>query len=477
MVKKRDRYILKSLPLLQSMQTFTQKLEAFIIACADWIWGLPLLILIMGGGLILLFISRGLPYLYLKHPIDILTGKFDKSSDQGQISHYEALSTALAATVGMGNIAGVAIAIKIGGPGAIFWMWISAMIGVITKYFTCTLAIMYRGKDSDGKIQGGPMYVIMEGLGKQWEFLASFFCISALIGCLPVFNANQLNQAIHDIILSDAGVSQTLFSNSMVGLVLIAMVGIVVLGGLKRISLVASKLVPFMVVIYFIAVLIIVFQNIGNVPTYFKMIFTNAFSAENYSGDPMLGGALGGLIILGLRRAAFSNEAGIGTAPMAHGAAKTNEPVHEGLVAMLGPIIDTLIVCTLTALAILMTDVWQTTEANGVTLTANAFEVSFPGYGKYILLICIASFSISSLFTYSYFGTKCFSFLAGANKKQWYNIPYVLSILIGTSLSMTAIISLIDFSYALMAIPTMISTIILAPKVMKVTKAYFAKKH
>jgi AGCS family alanine or glycine:cation symporter len=449
------------------------KLEEFIVACADWIWGLPLLILIMGGGLTLLIISRGLPYLYLKHAINVLKGKYDEGTDLGQISHYEALSTALAATVGMGNIAGVAIAIKVGGPGAVFWMWVSALVGVVTKYFTCTLAIMYRGKDSAGEIQGGPMYVIVEGLGKQWKFLASFFCLAGLIGCLPVFNANQLNQAIHDIVLQDFGITQSLFSNTCVGLLLIAMVGIVVLGGLKRIATVASKLVPFMVVVYFFAVIAIMFQNFEKIPTYLTMIFTNAFTAENYSGDPMLGGALGGLIVLGLRRAAFSNEAGIGTASMAHGAAKTSEPVHEGLVAMLGPIIDTLIVCTLTALAILMTDVWLTTESNGVTLTAKAFEASFPIFGKYILLICIASFSISSLFTYSYFGTKCFSFLAGANKSHWYNTPYVISILIGTSLSMTAIISLIDFSYALMAIPTMLSTILLAPKVMEVTRKYF----
>ncbi len=453
-----------------------QTLENLIVAAANWIWGLPLLILVMGSGLYFLVLSRLLPFRYLRHAIEVLRGRHDDPNDPGEISHYEALSTALAATVGMGNISGVAVAIAVGGPGAIFWMWVSAIVGMATKYFTCTLAILYRGRDSRGDIQGGPMYVITEGLGQKWKPLASFFCIAGLIGCLPIFNVNQLTQAVRDILLVPSGVAPSFGVNLVVGIVIAILVATVIFGGLHRISRVAARLVPFMVVVYFAAVILIMVLNADKILPYLGLIVSNAFSAENYNGDPLLGGALGGLIVLGMRRAAFSNEAGIGTAPMAHGAAKTKEPVHEGLVAMLGPAIDTLVVCTLTALAILMTDVWQTTEANGVTLTANAFDAALPGWGGYVLLVCILSFSVSSLFSYSYFGTKCLSFLLDAERASYYNVAYVLSILIGATSSLALILNLIDLSFALMAIPTIISAVLLAPKVVAATRAYFGRK-
>lgn len=452
-----------------------QTLENLIVAAANWIWGLPLLILVMGSGLYFLALSRFLPFRYLRHAIDVLRGRYDDPDDPGEISHYEALSTALAATVGMGNISGVAVAIAVGGPGAIFWMWVSAVVGMATKYFTCTLAILYRGRDSRGEVQGGPMYVITEGLEPKWKPLASFFCVAGLIGCLPIFNVNQLTQAIRDILLVPSGVPASFGVNLTVGIVIAIVVAIVIFGGLHRISRVAARLVPFMVVVYFAAVLLILVLHADKILPYLGLIVSNAFTAENYHGDPLLGGALGGLIVLGMRRAAFSNEAGIGTAPMAHGAAKTKEPVHEGLVAMMGPAIDTLFVCTLTALAILMTDVWQTTEANGVTLTANAFDAALPGWGGYVLLVCILSFSISSLFSYSYFGTKCLSFLLDAERARYYNVAYVLSILVGATSSLALILNLIDLSFALMAIPTITSAVLLAPKVMAATRAYFGR--
>jgi len=395
--------------------------------------------------------------------------------DPGEISHFQALSTALSATVGMGNIAGVAVAIAIGGPGAIFWMWVSAIIGMATKFFTNSLAVMYRGKDSDGNIQGGPMYFIMEGLGKRWKALAVMFSVAGLVGALPVFNVNQLTQAINFILLEPNGVEVGFGSNLIIGLVLVTITSVVIFGGLSRISKTVSKLVPLMVVLYFISVLVILFVNSDQVPYYLGLIFTDAFAANNFTGDSFLGGVLGGLIILGIRRGAFSNEAGIGTAPMAHGAAKTNEPIREGLVAMLGPAIDTLVVCTLTALAILVTGVWETSEQNGVSLTAAAFNDAMPDYGNYVLLVCIAFFSISSLFSYSYYGTKCLSFLIGADKKHYYNYFYILSILMGATTTLSMMINLIDGFFALMAIPTMISTLILAPKVLKASKDYFRR--
>jgi AGCS family alanine or glycine:cation symporter len=249
----------------------------------------------------------------------------------------------------------------------------------------------------------------------------------------------------------------------------------VILGGLNRIGKVASKMVPSMVLLYFVLVIFILIVNYHVVPKYFVMIFTDAFAATNFKGDSFLGGVVGGLILLGIRRGAFSNEAGIGTAPMAHGAAKTNEPVREGLVAMLGPAIDTLVVCTLTALAILVTGVWQTTDANGVSLTASAFANAMPGVGKYLLLVCIAVFSISSLFSYSYYGSKCMSFLFGADNKHYYNYIYIASIIMGATTSLAMMINLIDGFFALMAIPTMTATIIMAPRVTKEIKLYFSR--
>ncbi|ELR72410.1 Sodium/alanine symporter [Fulvivirga imtechensis AK7] len=457
-------------------------LENLIINFANWIWGMPLLFLLMGGGLFFIIYSRFIPFKYFFHAINVLRGKYDNPDDPGQINHFEALSTALAATVGMGNISGVAVAIAVGGPGAIFWMWVSAFVGMATKFFTCTLSILYRGKDSAGEVQGGPMYVIVEGLGKSWRPLAVMFAVFGLIGCLPIFQANQLTQAIQDIVLIPNGITGKMVhygpihfntTDLFIGLGILAFISLVIFGGIKRIGKVAGKMVPGMVVLYFVSVVIILIMNISEVPHYLELIITNAFTADNYNGDALFGGALGGLIVLGTRRAAFSNEAGIGTAPMAHGAAKTMEPVREGLVAMLGPFIDTIVVCTLTAMTILITGVWQTSDSNGVTLTANAFQSAFPGFGHYILMVCILIFAITSLFSYSYYGTKCMSFLIGADKAHYYNYIYVFTVLYGAVSSLAAIISLIDSAFALMSIPTVISALLLAPKVKKAANEYF----
>lgn len=452
-----------------------ETLELIAQKYSDYAWGLPLLILLIGGGIYLLILSRFLPFRFIGHAVNVLRGKYDNPDDPGEISHFQALSTALASTIGMGNIAGVAVAINIGGPGAMFWMWISAIIGMSTKFFTCTLAVMYRGKDSAGNIQGGPMYFIMEGLGKSWKPLAVFFSVCALIGALPVFNVNQLKQAINDILLVPNGIEVSFMSNLCIGLILVAITAVVILGGLNRISKTAEKLVPSMVIIYFVAVVFILFAYRSEVPKYLMLMITDAFDANYFKKEEFLGGVLGGLILLGIRRGAFSNEAGIGTAPMAHGASKTSEPVREGLVAMLGPAIDTLFVCTLTALAILVTGVWQSSDANGVSLTAMAFNDAIPGIGKYVLLLCIATFSISSLFTYSYYGTKCMSFLFGDHNKHYYNYFYIASILLGATTSLSLMLNLIDGTFALMAIPTMTATLILAPKVVKEAKAYFIR--
>ena len=449
--------------------------DKIISEISSFVWGYPLLFILIGGGIYLLIISRFIPFKYFFHAIDIIRGKFNDKKSDGEISHFQALTTALSATVGMGNIAGVAVAISIGGPGAIFWMWVSGIIGMSTKFFTSALAVMYRGVDSAGNKQGGPMYFIVNGLGKKWIPMAMFFSFCGMVGALPVFNVNQLTQAINDIVLKPNGFEVSLFSNAMIGFILIILTSIVILGGLKRISRVSAKLVPFMVGIYILSILVILSLNYNKVPEYLYLIIYDAFNADYYSGNSALGGVLGALIILGIRRGAFSNEAGIGMAPMAHGAAKTNNPVKEGFVAMLGPFIDTLVVCTMTALAILVTGAWKT-QADGVSLTAAAFESSFSNAGNYILLACVFVFSISSLFSYSYYGTKCLSFLAGDNNKKKYNYIYIISIMLGATTSLSMMINLIDTFFALMAVPTMIATLILAPKVLNELNKYEIKR-
>ncbi len=440
-----------------------------IIYLSNLIWGTPILVLLLGGGFYFLIISRLAPLKYLGHAIQIIRGKYDDPEEAGQLRHYEALSTALAGTVGMGNISGVAVAITMGGPGAIFWMWVSAFFGVATKFFTCSLAVMYRGKDSAGEIQGGPMYVITEGLGKKWKPMAMFFSLMAVFGVLPLFNANQLAQAIRDIVLVPNGIPGTFMTNLIIGFFLAFLVGIVILGGIKRIGHVTGKLVPVMVLVYGIAVLYIIMANAGQIIPSFKLIFEDAFT-----GQAVLGGSLGAVIITGVRRAVFSNEAGVGTAPMAHGAAKTNEPIREGLVAMLGPIIDTIIVCTMTALAIIITGVWKHSNADGITLTAEAFGKSIP-FGGYILVVCILFFALSTMFAYPYYGAKCMSFLFGVKYQYLYNYLVVILVVWGAVAQMNVIVSFFDLAFALMAFPNMISAILLSGKVRIAAKDYFAR--
>lgn len=441
-----------------------------IIDFSNFIWGTPLLVLLLGGGAFFLFYIRLAPLRYIRHAVRVLLGKYDNPDEPGQINHYQALSTALAGTVGMGNVSGVAVAITMGGPGAIFWMWVSAFFGVATKFFTSTLAVMYRGKDDAGELQGGPMYVIREALSKRWRFLAYLFSAFAMIGVLPMFQANQLKQAIVDIVLVPAGVTPSFGLSLGIGLGIAALVGIVILGGIKRIGRVAGNLVPFMVVLYILMVLYILVVNYQDVIPAFRRILHDAFAA-----DAVLGGSVGAIIIMGVRRAAFSNEAGIGTAPMAHGAAKTNEPVREGLVAMLGPIIDTLIVCTMTALAIIVTGVWISSSDDGITLTANAMNHSIPGLGAYLLIISVSVFALTTLFAFPYYGNKAFSFLFGTRYQNIYKIFYLLSIPLATVTSLQVVLSIFDSAYALMAFPTMISALLLAPKVKQAARDYFRR--
>ncbi|WP_266203765.1 alanine/glycine:cation symporter family protein [Pontibacter kalidii] len=449
-----------------------EALEEFLVAFSDAAWGMPLLILLMGGGFYFMIYSGFLPFRYLGHAVNVIRGKYDDPNDPGDISHFEALSSALAATVGMGNISGVAVAIAIGGPGVLFWMWVSAFVGMATKFFTCSLSIMYRGRDSYGHIEGGPMYVVLHGLGRKWKPLAVFFSVAGLFGTLPVFTSNQLTQVIREVVLIPNGIAttNTFAWNLGIGVALVIITSLVIFGGIKRIGHVAGKMVPSMVVLYMLAVLYIMAMNYASIPGAFGLIFEDAFTANS-----VLGGAVGAIIIAGARRASFSNEAGIGTADMMHGAAKTDEPIREGLVAMLGPLIDTIVVCTLTGLAIIVTGTWQDPDKNGVGITVHAFDTAMPTVGSYVLVVCVLIFAFTSLFSYSYYGTKCFSFLFGAKYKHYYNYFYVITIIFGATASITAVLALIDGMYAMMAIPTMTSGLLLSPRVMAAAKDYFKR--
>jgi AGCS family alanine or glycine:cation symporter len=446
-------------------------LNKYIANFASWIWDWPLLLVVLGGGFFLLIYSRFTPFYYFTHAIAILRGKYDHQSEKGQLTHFQALSSALAATVGMGNISGVAIAIVTGGPGAIFWMWITALVGMATKFYTSSLAVMYREEDGKGGYLAGPMYVIMKGLGKKWKPLAVFFASVGLLGTMPAFQANQLTE----VMLNIGGLQaheNLVYIKLAIGLAIAAITSMVIFGGIKRIGLLASRLVPFMVLLYFATVFVIIFLNYEQVPTLLKLIFTDAFS-----GNAVLGGLLGTLIKTGVKRAAFSNEAGTGTAPMMHGTAKTNEPIREGLVAMVGPFIDTIVVCTLTALAILLTDTWHTTSANGISITLNAFSSALPLYniGKGILVVAVFIFAFSTLFSYSHYGKTCLGFLTHPKYGKYYNYFYIISIIVAAVVKLEFVINLIDGMFALMAIPTIISALLLAPKVNQAAKVYFGK--
>ncbi len=448
------------------------QVELITSGFADIAWGPWLLFLLLGGGSFFLVKSRLAPFRYLGHAVDLLLGRFDKPSDPGHISHFKALSSALAGTIGMGNIAGVALAIQIGGPGAIFWMWMTAILGIATKFFTCSLAVMYRGKDSNGELQGGPMYVIREALPKKYHFLAYFFAITAMIGCLPVLQSNQLIQIIREVIAPEIGFAASVAPmtfNFTCGIALASLVGLVILGGLKRIATVAAALVPSMSLLYIGSISIALVLNVDQVLGAIALILEDAFTGESVAG-----GSLMAMIIYGVQRGAYSNEAGIGTESLAHGAAKTAEPIREGLVAMLGPIIDTLLICTATALMIIISGAWLNETGAGVTLTASAFTTLLGSAGTFIIFICVLCFATTTIFTYSFYGSQCASFVLGARNSRNYRYFFILFIVLSSIVSLDAAVGLIDGCFALMAIPTTVSALLLAPKVKSAADDYFA---
>lgn len=445
-----------------------QWLDTLFSTFSELVWG-QMLWPLLAAGVFFLVYSRGLPYRHFRHALGLLTGRYDSHHDTGDLTHFQALSSALSGTLGLGNIAGVAVAIHVGGPGAVFWMWLTALLGVGTKFFTCTLAIMYRGKDSMGLVQGGPMYVIREGMSKRWYPLAVFFCIAAMFGTLPVFQINQLAQIVREVVAIPSGwaTADAHFAFDLgFGVLVASCVAAVIFGGVVRVGYTAARVVPIMVLLYLAITIVVMVRHVGAIPEVFMLIVTDAFT-----GQAAAGGLLGAMLI-GVRQGAFSNEAGIGTESMAHGAAKTEVPAREGLVAMIGPVVDTLIVCTCTAFVILLTGVWESGESNGVALTAAALEADLGAFGPWALTVLVAFFSISTMFTFWYYGAKCLGFLIGAQRQTAYRWFYVVLIVFGAVISVDAAVGLITGMYGLMAIPTLISTVLLAPKVMRHAREY-----
>ena len=445
----------------------------FLSSFSGWLWG-NLLYLLLGGGFFFAVFSRFSPFRYLGHGLALLLGNKVEKDAPGEVSHFRALCSALSGTVGMGNVAGVAVAITQGGPGAIFWMWVCALLGMATKFYTCSLAVMYRGKDENGVEQGGPMYFIREGLGEKWKPLAVFFAACGMFGCLPLLQSNQLTQIVNTMFFEPQGwfvgsEDATQMGNALFGLLLAVLVGVVVFGGIKRIGAFASRLVPGMVLLYGGSSLVIILLHADQVFPSLSLILSDAFT-----GEAVAGGALGMVIVTGVRRAAFSNEAGMGTEAMAHGAAKTKEPIREGVVAMWGPVIDTLIMCTLTGLVLMVTDVWRSGEGDGVLLTTQAFEQALPGVGPYLLLAGVLCLSFSSMLGFSYYVVKCGCFLFGQKARLPMLGFYLLTIVVSAVVKMDVIINFLDIAFGLMAIPTILSSMLLAPRVNEAARKYFA---
>ncbi|MCX2973720.1 alanine:cation symporter family protein [Halieaceae bacterium IMCC8485] len=444
-----------------------QALEQLSIDFANAVWGTPLVMLLLLGGLFFALYSGFLPYRHFGHALGLALGRHNTPDQPGELSHGQALAAALSGTMGLGNISGVALAVVAGGPGAVFWMWVSALVGIATKFFTCSLGVMYRGEDSLGRLQGGPMYIIREALPRSLYPLAVLFSLAGLIGTLPMYQANQLTALIRENLFST---QEPLLVNGAIGLVLALVVGTVVFGGLQRVAKVAVTVLPLMVLLYMAMTFYLLASHLDEIPALLANIVNSAFSAE------AAGGGLLGVMLIGISRAAFSNEAGVGTEVMAHGAARTNEPIREGLVAMLGPVADTLIVCTCTALVILIAGNWQNPgELSGITLTSNAFAQEMGNVGVALLFLVTLILSSTTMFTMWYYGAKCFGFLFGAEVQHHYRWFFVATVIFGSLVSLDIVFNLISAAYGLMAIPTMTATLWLAPRVKEAAKDYFTR--
>lgn len=446
-------------------------IENILSLVVSYVWGIPTIALLVLSGLLLSFLLGGksilIQFRAFFHGIAVVRGKYDKKDDPGQISHFQALMTALSATIGLGNIGIVAIIIKFGGPGAIFWMVLAGLIGMATKFAESTLAIVYRKIDKDGIVRGGPMYYIENGLGRKFKPMAKFYALSIAIGSFGIANMFQTNQSA--IILNESfGVP-----HYITGLVMVALAAIVIIGGITRIAKVTSFLVPVMAVAYIIGCFIVLGFHIEKLPSLVMTIFTSAFS-----DTALAGGAVATLhmaVLQGVKRACFSNEAGLGSAAIAHSAASTKEPVREGVVALLGPFIDTVVICTLTALVILSTGVWQTSTKVGVPMTAQAFDTVITGFGHYFIPIAATLFAFSTLISWSYYGETASHYLFGKKGITPFKIIFCLVAFLGSVWKVQSVLDFSDIMTGMMIFPNIIAIWLLFPTLKKHTIIYFGK--
>ena len=448
------------------MESFLDQLTAATGKVSDIISG-PLVFILLGTGMFITLTLKFIQVRKLRHSFDVVGGKYDNPDDEGDVTHFQALSTALSSTIGIGNIAGVALAVRLGGPGALFWMWVTALLGMATKYAECTLSHRYRDIHEDGSASGGPMYYIEKGLGPKWKPLAVAFAACAVVCSFCTGNMNQANT-----------VAQTFDSYGIPiwasGAVIAFLVGLVVIGGIKRIAAVAEKLVPSMSVIYVLSALFVLGTHADKILPSFLLVSREAFSLEAGWGG------LFAVMMWGVRRGLYSNEAGQGSAPIAHAAAKTKEPVREGVVALMEPFVDTLIICTMTGLMIISTGVLDTTTLTGAQLTRAAFEEGFafaPVVGSTIINISVLLFAYTTMVAWSYYGDRSIEYLIGPQAIKPYRYVYVFFNFMGAILPLAFVWSFGDIALSLMTIPNLIGVFFLTATLKTMTNDYFSKKH
>ncbi|MBA2882171.1 AGCS family alanine or glycine:cation symporter [Desulfosalsimonas propionicica] len=439
-------------------------MEEILGMISSFVWGPVTIVLLVGTGILLTIVVPLIQLRKFGYAWKLISGKYDDPKDKGEISHFQALTAALSATIGTGNIAGVGTAVAIGGPGAMFWMWVTAVFGMALKYGECLLSLHYRTIHPDGVVGAGPMYYIEKGLGQKW--LGVLFAVFAAVASFGIGNMVQANSVAEPV--------QTYFGipKLVTGLLIGALVFLVIVGGIKRIGQVASRLVPIMATFYVIGSLVVIFANISEVPAAFGMIFTDAFTGTAATGG-FAGAAVAQVIRFGVARGVFSNEAGLGSAPIAWGAAKTSEPVRAGLISMLGPFIDTIVVCTMTGLVIIITGAFTSGET-GADLTAKAFNMGLPGPGGYIVAIGIIFFAFSTAITWSYYGDRCIDYLFGQKLVMPYRVLYCLLLPVGAYVELSTVWTISDIFNALMAWPNLIALILLSPVIIRLTKEYFS---
>jgi AGCS family alanine or glycine:cation symporter len=430
-----------------------------------WAWGPAMLVLLLGTGL---YLSLGLRFITVRRIPSalglLLRGRRGEGS--GDISPFSALMTSLSATIGTGNIAGVATAIALGGPGALFWMWITALVGMATKYAEAVCAVRFREQDDQGNYSGGPMYYIRNGLHRRWHWLGVAFAIFGSLAGFGIANTVQSNSVSQ--VLSDSFSVPPIVT----GLVLMTLVGAVVLGGIRRIASVASWLVPFMAASYVLMSLVVLFSHLDQVPAAFVTIVRSALTGHAAAGG-FAGATVWAALRFGVARGIFSNEAGLGSAPIAHAAARTDEPVQQGMIAMLGTFIDTLVVCTMTGLVIVIMDVLPS-GISGASLTSMAFGGAFPG-GQYIVTLGLCLFAFTTMIGWSFYGERCVVFLVGTRGILPFRLAWVLAIPVGTVVQLDLVWLVADTLNAFMAIPNLIALVLLGPLVFRVTSEYFKR--